>query len=195
MKPRSEKVILTDADGVLLDWSYAFGEHMRKLGYKPVRTDEYCLSKCYDLPGDFIVSEIEKFNHSFNIRNIPPYLDAIKFVKKLHEEHGMVFHCITALSTDPDAYQLRKENLERLFGVTAFERIICVGTGAHKDEVLEEYRDSGCVWVEDKLENAELGHEMGLDSLLMVQDHTRDYDGHLKRVHSWHEIYEHVIGD
>lgn len=195
MKPRSEKLILTDADGVILDWSYAFGEHMRKLGHKPVRTDEYHLSKCYELDNEYLVERIVEFNESSQILNIPPLMDAIKYVRKLHEEHGMIFHCITALSTDPYAMWCRQENLCSLFGPTAFEKVLCVGTGADKDEVLEEYRDSGCVWIEDKLENAELGVKMGLDSLLMVQDHTRDYDGPIKRVHSWKEIYHHIVGE
>jgi len=195
MKPRSEKLILADADGVLLDWSYAFGEYMRQKGHVPVRTDVYNLSKCYNMNSKTISDWVYEFNSSYHIRNIPPLMDAIKYVKKMHEEHGMIFHCITALSTDPDAYLLRKENLERLFGVTAFEKVTCVGTGAAKDEALRPYQGSGCVWIEDKLENAELGDRMGLDSLLMVQDHTRDYDGPIKRVHNWKEVYEHVIGE
>ena len=34
---QSGKVILTDADGVLLDWEYAFHNWMKERGYKPIK--------------------------------------------------------------------------------------------------------------------------------------------------------------
>ena len=196
MKARSEKLILTDADGVLLDWSYSFGEYMRKEhGMEPVRTDRYSLSDCYDIEPIIAQMHVKNFNASYKIRNIPPLFDAIKYVKKLHEEHGYIFHCITAISNDPDAQALRKQNLERLFGPTAFDDVICVGTGADKTEALMPYKDSGCLWIEDKLENAELGQSLGLDAVLMEQDHTRDYSGTIRKVKSWKEIHAYATGE
>ncbi len=75
-----KKIILTDADGVLLDWEFAFGVWM--------------------------------------------------------EQHGFVFHCITSMSSDENAQELRKMNLRKLFGETAFTKFIILDTGADKDDVL-----------------------------------------------------------
>ena len=84
------------------------------------------------------------------------------YVEKLHKEHGYVFHCITSVSIDPNAIKLREMNLRKLFGETAFQRIVCLDTGADKNYALEEYAGSQCWWVEDKPENADVGHDMGL---------------------------------
>ena len=86
--------------------------------------------------------------------------------EKIHKELGYVFHCITSLSKDYSAQQLRKQNLEKIFGDTCFEKIICLDTGENKDRILKEYQDSGYLWIEDKVQNAECGLKYGLDSVL-----------------------------
>ena len=54
--------------------------------------------------------------------------------------------------------------------------------------------DSGCYWVEDKVENSDLGVDMGLSSLLIAHGHNVDYDGDATRVANWKEIYNIVMG-
>jgi hypothetical protein len=64
-------------------------------------------------------------------------------------------------------------------------------TGADKNEALEPYRDSGCWWVEDKPENAEVGHELGLKSILMEHGHNMSHaNEQIPVVKNWREIYE-----
>jgi hypothetical protein len=105
-----------------------------------------------------------------------------------------VFHCITSLSKDENAQELRKMNLRKLFGNTAFEKFIFLDTGADKDEVLEQYRDSGLWWIEDKIVNCEVGTALGLKSLLMEHGHNMDYENpSIPRVRNWKEVYERVI--
>ena len=78
-------------------------------------------------------------------------------------------------------------------GKTAFEKIVCLDTGADKDEALLPYKDTGCIWVEDKPQNAELGVDMGLDSILMSHDHNEYYThDEVTVVNNWKEIYEMV---
>jgi hypothetical protein len=76
-----------------------------------------------------------------------------------------------------------------------FESYVYLDTGADKDEALEPYRDSGCLWIEDKPENADLGNKLGLESILMVHPHNADYVGPAKRVLNWKEIYNHIVGE
>jgi hypothetical protein len=133
------------------------------------------------------------FNESAAVADMPPLRDAIKYVKKLHEEKGYVFHCITSLSLDPHAAKLREKNIRALFGETAFEKIICLDTGADKDEALMPYLDSGCIFVEDKPENADLGCRLGLHGVLITHDHNKDYVGEATVVDNWKEIYEMVV--
>ena len=81
-------------------------------------------------------------------------------------------------------------NLRKLFGKTAFERIICLDTGADKNAALEPYRGSNLHWVEDKIENADLGHNMGLHSILMEHGHNMNHECPYPVVKNWREIYE-----
>ncbi len=189
------KVILTDCDGVLLDWSYSFSQWMARHGYEAREGFEtnYAMAKRYDLTVPEAKRLIRMFNESASIRKVPPLRDAIKYVRKLHEEHGYVFHLITSMTNDQYAQHLRIKNLIEVFGPSVFENYVFLDCGADKDEALYKYKDTGCFWVEDKVANAEVGLDMGLRSLIMVHDHNRDYDGNIEKVYSWREIYEKIL--
>ncbi len=185
-------MILVDADGVLLNWEYAFSIWMETHGFvKQTGSEfEYDIGRRYNIDHPQGRKLIKIFNESAAIGFLPPLRDAMYWVKRLHEEHGYVFHCITSLSLDPSAGKLREMNLNKLFGPTAFERVVCLDTGADKHEALAEYRDSGCWWVEDKPENAEVGHALGLRSILMEHGHNMSHaNKQIPVVKNWREIY------
>ena len=189
----SQQVILVDADGVLLNWEYAFSIWMETHGFNKVPGSEfeYDIGQRYNIDHAQGRKLIKIFNESAAIGFLPPLRDAMYYVKRLHEEHGYVFHCITSLSTDINATRLREMNLRKLFGNTAFERVTCLDTGADKNYALEEYAGSGCWWVEDKPENAEVGHELGLKSILMEHGHNMSHaNEQIPVVKNWREIYE-----
>ena len=184
------KVILTDCDGVLLDWEYSFKVCMLHRGYEVVNPGEYKMGEMFGIPQDTAKSLIRQFNESAAIGFLPPLRDAVHYVRKLHEKQGYVFHCLTSLSNDPNAQRLRQMNLDKVFGKGVFEVLVCADTGADKDEILEPYRNSGCIWVEDKPENAELGLQMGLKSIIMGHDHNAYYrNPSIPRVWKWEHIY------
>jgi beta-phosphoglucomutase-like phosphatase (HAD superfamily) len=190
---RSEKLILVDCDGVLLDWKYAFYKYMAENGYEIKVPDVYDVATTFDLSRPHAKQLVRQFNESARIGFLPGLRDSIKYVKKLHDE-GYVFHCITSLSTDYYAGKLREENLERLFGKDVFEKVICLDCGADKDEGLLPYKDSGCIWVEDKPLNAECGLKMGLQSILINHKFNEDYvNPDIQRVSKWKEIYEEIV--
>ena len=189
------KVILTDADGVLLNWEYAFTCWMEQHGHTQVENANflYNIGQRFGLESNNMGHRLVKqFNESAAIGFLPALRDAVYYVKRLHEEHGYTFRCITSLSLDKNAYKLRKMNLEKLFGETAFEELVCLGTGADKDEALEQYRDSGLYWIEDKLSNAQLGLDLGLKSILIEHGFNMDDDipEGMQKVVNWKEIYE-----
>ena len=90
--------------------------------------------------------------------------------------------------------ELRRMNLKKLFGETAFEKFIFLDTGADKDDALEPYRNSGYYWIEDKIINAQVGHDLGLKSILMEHGHNMDADIVFPKVKNWKEIYEIIVG-
>jgi len=190
-----KKIILTDADGVLLDWEYAFSVWMEQHGFRTVEDSQfkYDIGKRYGIDKEQAKKLIKIFNESAHMGFLPPLRDAMFYVKRLHEEHGFTFHCITSMSADENAQELRKMNLAKLFGKTVFSKIIILDTGADKDGVLEKYRDKGYYWIEDKITNAEVGHDVGLKSLIMEHGHNMDYDNPLiPRVKNWKEIYDRI---
>lgn len=193
----SDKVILVDVDGVLLDWEYAFTMWMEKHGYKvnPGAENEYDMTLRYGLAKADKERIVRMFNESAWIRKLPPLRDAIKYVKKLHEDHGYVFRVISSLSNDYYAQHLRTKNLIEMFGPSVFESFTYLDTGADKDDALEPYEGTGCWWIEDKPENAVLGQSLGLESILMAHHHNESsFVGDMPRVNNWKEIYEIIVG-
>ena len=191
-KYNPQSLILVDADGVILDWEYAFSVWMEEHGFVKTEGSQfiYDIGKRYGIDHEQGRKLIKIFNESAAIGFLPPLRDAMYYVKRLHEEHGYVFHCITSLSLDANAGKLREMNLRKLFGKTAFEKITCLETGADKDQALEPYRDSGCWWVEDKPENAEVGHKLGLRSILVEHGHNMNHiNEQIPVVKNWREIY------
>jgi len=188
-----DSVILVDCDGVLLNWEYAFDVWMQQHGFKKVPGGDlnYNIGKRYGIDSDQGKKLIKMFNESAAIGFLPPLRGAMYYVKRLHEEFGYVFHCITSLSTDPSAQKLREMNLAKLFGDTVFEKVICLDTGADKDEALAHYKDTGCWWIEDKYDNALVGHNLGLNSLLVEHGHNMHfYHDRIPVVKNWKEVFE-----
>ena len=185
------KVILTDCDGVLLNWGYAFDVWMEQKGYLVKDPDAYDVGKVYGLSRTKSKELVRLFNESAAIGFLPPLRDAVEYVRKLHEEHGYVFHVITSLSKDQNAQKLRTKNLRKVFGKTAIEKFVYLDTGADKDVELGEYEGKDYVWIEDKVENAEVGATFGLESILMEHGFNMD-NKEFPLMKNWKEIYEYL---
>lgn len=185
------RLILTDADGVLLDWEWAFSVWMQERGYTLTADNKksYYLHHHYnELEEKDAKKVVKTFNESAAVGFLPALRDAAYYVKRLYEEHGYQFRVITSLSLDRNAAKLREMNLNKLFG-NAIESVICLDTGADKDTALEFYRDSGMWWIEDKPENADVGHRMGLKSILVEHGHNMHHVCPYPVVKNWKEIY------
>ena len=189
-------IILTDCDGVLLNWAQSYHWWMHRKGYRPVDSTAYAMDVHYGIDREESRELCKTFCESAAVGFLPPLRDAVKYVRKLHEEHGAIFHCITSMSDDPWAIKLREENLDRIFGKGVFERVVCLPCGDDKDDALERYRDSNFIWVEDKTENAELGAKMGLNSFLIdhIYNQGNDISDDVTRVNNWKNLYEYIGG-
>jgi len=195
---KKEKIILTDCDGVVLDWEEGFSVWMEHHGHNTVEGYQYM----YNIGDRYGVSKeqgsqmVKVFNESAAIGFLPPLRDAQYFVKKLHEQHQYKFIAITSLSLDPYAKELRERNLKKLFG-DAFIEVVCLDTGADKDEILIEYgaKYPGNYWIEDKPENLNAGIDVGLNGILIEHGHNMDYTGDANIVKNWNEIYSLITGE
>jgi len=187
-----KKVILTDIDGVMLDWEEGFSVWMEHHGYKPVEGYKlmYKIGERYGISNEEGHKLVRLFNESAAIGFLPPVRDAQHYVRLLAEKHKYKFLAVTSLSTDIYAKELRVRNLKKLFG-DIFIDVICLDTGADKDEELDRLSRiyKGNYWIEDKPENADAGVKCGFKSLLVEHGHNLDYKGPATVVKTWEEIY------
>ena len=189
----NNKTILTDCDGVLLDWETAFHAWMKTHGYTQGVTGVYEMDVAYGIPRSECKRLVRIFNESAWMGFLPALRDARSGVAKL-VEHGNTFLCFTSLSVDEKAKMLRISNLKNIFGKDVFDDVVCLDTGADKDEALAPYKDSGMWWIEDKIENAECGHALGLNTILIEHPHNqKDCSKGITRVDTWDKLASTIL--
>jgi len=192
----TDKLILTDVDGVLLDWPEQFHRWMAYRGYQRKEPDMpvYYQEQQYGLSQREAKRQVGEFLGSAWMMGLPAYKDARQGVARLVEA-GYRFHAITAIDDDPYVTQLRMMNLQDMFGKDAFVELTCVGFDADKTHALEPYRGSGLPWIEDKIANAELGVEMGLSSYLLEHLYSADYENErVVKVNDWNALCGKLLG-
>lgn len=193
---KNKKLILTDCDGVMLDWVTAFDAWMGNNGYKKSDVDVYDMSQVYNVTKEKATYLIREFNQSAWMGFLPAFRDARSGVAKLVEA-GYKFVVITSLSLDPKAKMLRISNIKNVFGQDVIEEVICLDTGSDKDDALKYYTEkypNAEYWLEDKFENAECGLQFGLKCLLLEHGHNEHQaNENIVRVSDWKEIYEEIL--
>lgn len=189
------EIILTDCDGVLLDWETAFDEWIQSKGYMKVPNHDvtaYGLHVHYGIPKKEVQKLIRQFNESAAIGFIKPMREAEKWLPLL-ANHGYRFVVITSVSNDPYAAMAREHNLKSVFG-DIFEEIICLDTGADKDETLADWIGNAKIWIEDKTENAMIGADYGFKTYLMTHGHNNHVtDSRIIKVDNWQELALDII--
>ena len=187
--------IITDCDGVLLDWAYAFDVWMYEKGFIRIENTShfYNQNDRYKISLEESIKLIEDFNESACVGFIPAYKDAVEYVTKL-SELGYKFDVISCLAQDKHSQFLREKNLIHLFG-NVFDYIDCGLSFKHgKFEYLKNrYKDENYFWIEDSTSHAISGQKVGLKSILMDHPYNKDWDG--IRVNNWKEVYYLIIND
>ena len=194
--PTSNRIILTDVDGVLLEWENHFTKWMTSKGYQlqPNMQSEYNMHVRFGEEPDTVKNRIREFNCSAWMGTQEPMRGSVQWVKLLHAE-GWTFVPITSQTSDLPAQALRKRRLTELFGPDVFSNYFILETGADKDSVLEEFRDTGLYWVEDKWANALAGLKYGLKSILIDHNYNREFSHpDIVRVNTWKQVHQIVSG-
>lgn len=186
------RIILTDVDGVLLDWERHFRKWMKLNGYHEdsSQTNQYDMNVRYGIHEDLKKELIREFNKSAWMGTQEPMPNSQTWVKLLHAE-GWTFIPITSQTRDIPAQELRKRRLKELFGGTVFENFFILDTGEDKDSALAEFHGTGLWWVEDKIDNAVAGLEYGLKPLLYNHGYNQKFEhSKIVRVDDWQHIYK-----
>ena len=205
--PTSNRIILTDVDGVLLEWENHFTEWMLQRSYyndKEERVYPYKLlsgkQNTYEMAERFGVTipeirkEIREFNKSAWMATQCPMQDSQTWVKLLAAE-GWTFIPITSQTSDIPAQKVRKKRLGDLFGEHIFANYHILDTGADKDSALAEFHNTGLYWIEDKPKNALAGLNYGLKPILIDHPYNRDFQHtEITRVNNWQAIHKLLSG-
>ena len=201
--PTSNRIILTDVDGVLLEWEHHFTKWMlqrtlfdergsRYYPYSllPDKQNTYEMAERFGLTIKEIRKEIREFNRSAWMGTQRPMPDSQTWVKLLYAE-GWTFIPITSQTSDKPAQELRKRRLGELFGKQVFSNYHILGTGADKDSALAEFHNTGLYWIEDKPKNALAGLRYGLKVLLIDHAYNQDFNHpEITRVNNWEEVHK-----
>jgi len=194
-----EKLIITDVDGVLLDWETHFHAYMHSQGHTRTYDSEASYWKEDDyrhLGKDQSGKMVYHFNTSAWMLSIPHLRDAQSGVRRL-VENGYQFIAVTAMGIDPHAKLAREINLERMFGQGVFREVFATSMSDpnSKVEILKQWRDRGLPWIEDKPSNAEIGATLGYDTFLVDHTYNQDFDTgkYIQRVNSWSDICNSIL--
>jgi hypothetical protein len=185
------KLILSDADGVLLSWEWYFDRWMYKHGFTKTRHNSYAISEAYGLTEYTAAQLIKMFNETIYVGNLPPLRDALKYVRKLHEDFGCVFHVISSISGEAEIAEARQKNLKSIFGDSVFYKITCLEPTVSKLSALVEYADTGAFWIEDVVSNYHIGEQLNLTPILITHGYNAT-ETVANRVYNWQAIYNQV---
>lgn len=193
MSDLKRKIVL-DCDGVLLDWNASFREWMKRHEFHERSEKWYSVSKRYGIEKATASQLIRQHNESAAIAFLGPYKDALIGLYAL-SAMGYSFDIVTALSDYEPSQKLRELNLKEVFPLVEFDRIFYTDTGGDKRDILKEhYGNSGCFWIEDKVENAIIGMEIGLRSLILRNPHheTEVIPAEIPCFDTWNDIVDHI---
>jgi hypothetical protein len=181
------KILLTDIDGVVLDWQAHFNDYLDK--YYP---DQELFDPTVFAQGETTGKIIKEFNNTAWIGFLKPWKDSIEVLTELKNLGWKIYGC-TSMGTDQYANALRKKNVENLMP-DVFTQLDIIPFMQPKGNWLSQWRGSGAIWVEDKWSNAILGADMGIKTFLMKQSYNskHDYAG-VEKVDNWRQIYNKVI--
>ena len=183
--------ILTDVDGVLLEWEPAFTKWMNSKGYEVQTEGVYKQSKRFGIEQALSDALTNRFNESAWMGYLKPIPGAVKWLERFADE-GYTFECLTSQSEDIYAGYLRKYNLEMLFGKVITE-CTCIATGSDKDEHLKNWAP-GHWWIEDKPQNAIAGLEAGHKPILITHPYNKDFEHEgIERADSWEDIFNIIL--
>lgn len=195
----AQKVILTDVDGVLLNHMDGIVQFFHKQGHPtlPGMENEYGFTKRFGIHNDRTIELVKAYNSSDKIESLPPLPGAVSYVQKLASE-GYIFQAITAVSDRGDVCDMRRRNLQDVFGKSIFpdNRVTCIGIGkdlkgASKTPQLAKYAGTGYYWIDDKPMHVEEGLAQGLTCMLYTNAFTpKDFNPEgVTRVSNWKDIY------
>lgn len=196
--------IITDVDGVLLDWFNGFEKWITEVkGIKPTHgatPSMYKLTDKYPFTSEEIVKLIEEFNSSSYFGELDAIDGSVEFLKKLVEDDNMEVAWLSAGSVEGQedkCFDMRSSNLKERFGTDIPGTLLVMDTP--KDAYLLRYKEEmgdNLIFIEDSLSHAESAIKLGIRTILLntTYNNTKTKSKLLYRAKDWEDIYN-IIGN
>lgn len=185
------KILLTDIDDCIVDWSTHFRKVFRQeTGHV---ASKYNSSETHAF-GHIPIPELEKyitdFNKSVHFENLLPKANSYEVLNKLKSE-GWTIVGITACGTNVDTQNARWKNLKNYFGEHTFSDVRFIEWFECKSQHLSDFNN--CPFIEDNVKHAETALTMGHRPFIIH----RSYRKKIKHptipcVTDWNEIYKEI---
>lgn len=191
----TNKIILTDCDGVILDWMDRFIAYMLGEGYSIYQDEhnQYELGALFDISEEEASDRIAAFNDGDWRFGTLQAFDGAEEAMSVLSTLGYSFVAITSCSEKSRVTALRKANLYNVFG-DVFKEVHCIGVNQNKTPILKKYEPT--FWIEDRLRHALEGIDAGHKSILIDRRwNQKDDDQQVKRLYSWAEIVQYIINE
>lgn len=195
--------VITDVDGVLLDWFYGFEQWITNIkGVKPVHATApsmYSLQDKYPLTQQEIVEHIAEFNSSKYFGELLAVRGAESYFCSMLSHRNMKWSWLSCGAVDDketECLEMRKQNLRKRF----HREIpgILLPMSAKKLTCLAAYSElfgEDMVFIEDSLSHAMDAVKMGIKTVLLDYPYNQQQKDPylLYRAKNWKEIYEFLL--
>lgn len=187
------KVILTDIDGVVLQWKPAYESYMEKIGVDPLHMKDRIDKIDPATLGVTFTKEALEYVQMFQTDpvygDIAPYDDAISGMTTLYNA-GWKFIGITCCGNHETVVRLRYENIEKYFP-GMFLNIHTLDVHESKEECLKQYDPS--YWIDDVPKHVLSGIKCGHETFWMKRfPDLFPFNPKCNIVYNWDQIVEHL---
>ena len=195
--------IITDVDGVLLDWFKGFETWITEVkGVKPIHDatpSMYKLTDKYPFTSEELFKLIEEFNSSSYFGELKPIGESVEYLGRLLVDNTKSVVWLSAGSVEgreEECFDMRSKNLKECFGTDIPGTLLVMDTP--KDQYLAQYQKEmgdDLVFIEDSLSHAEVAIKMGIRTILLgtTYNNSKNKSKLLYRAKDWAEIYN-IIG-
>ena len=186
----AEKLIITDIDGVVLNWHDAFVDWMQMQGYKSsgIKHHDADIHLELNITFDEAMAKKYEFNSSLSGSCLQPYGNSDIVIPQLFEQ-GYKFIGITSYSDQPIAQYYRYLNLEEYVPTESFAEMRFLPSGSPKAETLEAFRDTNLYYVDDRIINVNTARNVGMKPIIMRHDYNLHFDHPvIQTVTDWFDI-------
>jgi len=167
-------LVLLDVDEVLLDWFSGFAPFAEKIlgrSLPPEGPLQFDMTRWLGFTDRRdTISLVRSFNDreetgSDRLKPIPGAVEGVAALK----EFGYRLVVVTSFTDHPASVSRRQANLDRVFGIGAFEDMVCIPLGGCKRDSLAKF-PSGA-WIDDLPGNVLAGHAAGHDAAVLDAHH------------------------